>query len=94
MRCNGHYDCPTEDDEKDCKDYVQHHEITECTKDEFKCDTDGACIPLELVCDSTKHCLDGSDELPVACEAVKNKCTGFICKNGHCLTDRSWVCDR
>lgn len=95
LRCNGQYDCPSEDDEDPtkCDHYVAHHEIIECTKDEFKCGTDGVCIPLELVCDKVSHCLDGSDET-TGCEVLRNKCTGFTCRNGHCLTDMAWVCDR
>lgn len=95
LRCDGRYDCPLEDDEdKDkCEHYVSHHEVTECTKDEFKCVKDGVCIPLELVCDKTNHCLDGSDET-TGCEVLRNKCTGFTCNNGHCLTDNAWVCDK
>lgn len=92
VRCDGHFDCPTEDDEQNCEHYVAHHEVTACTKDEFKCNSDGVCLPLELVCDGTKQCFDGSDET-IGCETLKKKCKGFICKNGHCLTDTAWVCD-
>lgn len=92
-KCDGHFDCPSDDDEDQCEDFVPHHEVTQCTKDEFKCTSnDGVCLPLELVCDGTKHCLDGSDEI-IGCTRLKDICLGFTCKNGHCLTDKSWVCD-
>ncbi len=32
-----------------------------CTEDEFEC-ANGQCIPSNLVCDETSHCLDGTDE--------------------------------
>lgn len=91
-RCDGHYDCPSEDDEEKCDHYVPHHVKTECSKDEFKCNSDGVCVPLELVCDGTRHCVDSSDET-VGCKILINECKGFMCKNGHCLTDQAWVCD-
>lgn len=91
-RCDGHYDCPSDDDELNCDHYVAHHEETACTKDEFKCTSDGTCLPLEIVCDGIKHCFDGSDE-NLGCEELNSRCQGFHCKNGHCLTDREWLCD-
>lgn len=91
-RCDGHFDCPTDDDEDNCDHYVSHHEVTECSRDEFKCTSDGVCLPLELVCDGTKQCFDGSDEV-LGCKILEKSCKGFICNNGHCLTDKAWLCD-
>lgn len=91
-RCDGHFDCPKYDDEEKCEHYVPHHEVTHCSRDEFKCSSDGVCLPLELVCDGTEHCFDASDET-VGCLDLVKKCKGFMCENGHCLSDKSWVCD-
>lgn len=91
LRCNGRFDCPTEDDEEMCQ-FIPRYQVTECTRDEFKCHSDGACVPLEMVCDGKNHCFDGSDET-IGCNRLKKMCDGFICDNGRCLTDQSWVCD-
>lgn len=40
-----------------------------------------------------KQCMDGSDE-KAGCSVVSKRCQGFVCKNGRCLTDTDWVCDR
>ncbi len=92
FRCDGHYDCPTNDDEENCTEYVPYHEVIECNSDEFTCMTDNMCISMEYMCDGIKHCIDGSDET-MGCLDVDKKCKGFVCKNKHCLTDKSWVCD-
>ncbi|XP_055345561.1 prolow-density lipoprotein receptor-related protein 1-like [Paramacrobiotus metropolitanus] len=33
-----------------------------CPPDQFKCPSNGQCIPLLLTCDSRRHCQDGADE--------------------------------
>ena len=33
-----------------------------CSSDEFKCETDGQCIPARWACDEDTDCTDGSDE--------------------------------
>lgn len=92
FRCDGHNDCPGIDDELNCQHYVPHHEKIECTVNEFTCIIDNMCIPMEFVCDGVKQCVDGSDEA-MGCMDIEKKCKGFLCKNHHCLTDKSWVCD-
>lgn len=71
---------------------MPHHENIECNENEFACLLDNMCIPMELVCDGVKQCMDGSDE-ELGCLDIKKKCKGFLCNNSHCLTDKSWLCD-
>lgn len=33
-----------------------------CGNNEFRCRSDGNCMPMEKYCDGVKHCADGSDE--------------------------------
>lgn len=91
FRCDGHNDCPQNDDEENCTLPVKAHENVDCGAD-FECLDDKTCLPMELVCDGIKQCMDGSDEL--ACLDIRKKCVnGFVCTNGHCLSDISWMCD-
>lgn len=91
-KCDGHYDCPHNDDEANCVDYVPHHEEIQCSENEFTCVIDKICIPLEYVCDGKAQCMDNSDE-SLGCLDVVKRCKGFLCKNKHCLTDKKWLCD-
>lgn len=92
LRCDGHYDCPHNDDELNCTDYQPHHEKIECGPKEFTCLTDNMCLQMDLVCDGIQQCMDGSDET-IGCLDIDKSCKGFLCKNKHCLTDTNWVCD-
>lgn len=90
--CDGHNDCPQNDDENNCTNVKNSHEIVECVHD-FECLEDRTCLPMEFVCDGIKQCLDGSDET-MGCLNIQTSCaSGFLCKNGHCLLDLTWVCD-
>ncbi|XP_050504150.1 sortilin-related receptor-like isoform X5 [Diabrotica virgifera virgifera] len=55
--CDGDVDCTGGEDEKDCDTSVN------CSKSEFKCQTDGRCIPATAVCDGLVDCPDKTDEL-------------------------------
>lgn len=89
--CDKHKDCPLGDDEENCENFEVPHVPVPCSKFEFTC-TDKMCIPVDLVCDGTAHCLDGSDET-IGCMDIESKCKGFLCKNKHCLKNHDWVCD-
>lgn len=96
FRCDGSNDCPQNDDEADCDGFVAHHEVTECTADQFRCAADGLCITRDYECDGLRHCLDGSDEHAdcVSDAKAKLRCKGgFLCANRHCLSDTRWRCD-
>ncbi|XP_052872576.1 putative vitellogenin receptor [Anopheles cruzii] len=90
-RCDRHRDCAHGDDEENCEHYEVPHTPMLCGSSEFTC-TDKMCIPADLVCDGIEHCLDSSDET-IGCIDIENKCTGFLCRNKHCLHTSSWVCD-
>lgn len=54
--CDGAKDCPLGDDEESCNGTVT------CRTSDFKCLTDGGCIPRYKRCDQNIDCMDGSDE--------------------------------
>lgn len=93
--CDGHFDCPNDDDEHDCDaEHSHHHEVTICSENEYKCHVDDECLPIELVCNGKSDCADGGDE-DDGCKNMHKYCptSGFLCQNNRCLHNRQWVCD-
>lgn len=80
--------------------YTAYH-TGECTVDEFRCATEGRCIPKELMCDMYDNCGDWSDEISntcgltagaiaaisVTCVLVGLSCIAFLV---YCIYDRSY----
>lgn len=54
FRCDGHNDCPSGEDENNCK------ERGKCEENEFMCN--GTCINAKKRCDFHYDCVDKSDE--------------------------------
>ncbi|CAH1280545.1 unnamed protein product [Diabrotica balteata] len=55
--CDGMKDCFEGEDEKNCDSSVN------CSRSQFKCQTDGSCIAATAVCDGDFDCTDKTDEL-------------------------------
>lgn len=62
-----------------------------CRGDQYLCHT-GECIPFHLTCDHIKHCMDGSDEEIIYCNARKCPMDYFRCGNGRCILNNQ-TCD-
>ena len=60
-----------------------------CFYADFSC-LSGGCIPENAVCDGTKDCKDGSDEM--RCNAIDCEPNEFTCNNMKCIL-KSWICD-
>ncbi|KAK5976040.1 hypothetical protein GCK32_007963 [Trichostrongylus colubriformis] len=72
-RCDGHYDCQSEEDEQNCP---------LCTADQFACIVSEQCIDIKRRCNGIEECSDGTDE--AYCDVCGNGL--FHCtKSGECI---------
>ncbi|KAH8254893.1 hypothetical protein KR038_007739 [Drosophila bunnanda] len=101
LMCNGIDNCPGGEDERDCPglsgfrfgDFVQKRR--NCTEQEYMCQVDRSCIPIDFMCNGRADCPDRSDEL-AGCKQAEASCSssgGHLCANGRCLRRKQWVCD-
>lgn len=70
-----------------------------CSEYEFQCKSSNVCIPLQLKCDFSNDCEDGSDENVSECEKIpiiQNECDNenFLhCKYSRKCIPKEWQCD-
>lgn len=99
--CNGIDNCPGGEDELNCPtrsgfrfgDFVQKKR--NCSDQEYTCQVDRSCIPIDFMCNGRPDCPDRSDEL-AGCKQAEASCAaneGHLCANGRCLRRKQWVCD-
>ncbi|CAL1533122.1 unnamed protein product, partial [Lymnaea stagnalis] len=66
---------------------------THCSKNEFRCETNGQCIPEDSVCNNFYDCYDGSDEKTEICASKNCSSQQFKCDDSSECIPLSSVCD-
>ncbi|KAL8579462.1 hypothetical protein ACOMHN_026827 [Nucella lapillus] len=79
--------CPDSSDEGSAAQCV----YTSCMPDQFKCTTNGRCLPSDYRCDHEYDCEDKSDE--VGCDKTCNSIKEFKCKNSTVCLPHIYRCD-
>ena len=89
-----HYECECQNGSFVCdKTETTVCRRTNCTANQYRCQTDGQCIPVNWKCDQIEDCSDRSDELNIDCRnQCINKTNTFHCNNGQCI-DAMHRCD-
>lgn len=73
LRCDGHGDCPSGEDEDNC------YSTDNCNENDFRC-ANGQCISLARRCDFEYDCSDRSDEVCVSyCDDDTFRCSSREC---------------
>lgn len=62
-----------------------------CNQNSFQCDN-GECINIDLLCDGSQECADGSDETVRYCAGTHCPSYAFRCGNGGCISGKK-KCD-
>ncbi|KAI4480244.1 hypothetical protein M0804_010242 [Polistes exclamans] len=89
--CDGIKDCydGSDEDTSMCSTInctgIECFQRDECRKDEFTCDNERQCVPINKICDGIRHCRDGSDENSEMC--MKQECPedNYRCSYGACI---------
>ena len=90
--CNGNNTDGCSDGEEEARCGDIRHRMTQCDQGEFTC-SDGSCVPAKFVCDGSRDCEDGSDEVGANCTGQcadkERPCGG---PGAQCVADHLW-CD-
>ncbi|XP_015191015.1 PREDICTED: uncharacterized protein LOC107074068 [Polistes dominula] len=88
--CDGIKDCfdGSDEDTSMCRaincsgiECLQH----ECGQNEFACENERQCVPINKICDGIRHCRDASDENSEMCTKQECRDDSYRCSYGACI---------